>query len=608
VDAAESSPAAATAAAYQIRKFLSKDNVSRPHVQYNAIMLVRILSDNPGPGFTNNIDEKFRLTIKSLLRLSRDPSVQQILRETLNSMEVEKAQDENLRPLLSMWRKEKGMVRQGQVGNGYRQYPTANAQTVNPPMSSDGSSPRRPQENHLAESPARDRGQLPGPEELASRIEEARNSAKLLMQLTQSTPASEFLSHDLIKEFAERCQSAQGNLQGYMNSTHPPPDEQTFQTLIETCEQLSVALSKHQRAMLAARRESAMAAASGYGQSMGTASTPPPSFNMQAKLQRSAIPLTTSAFLTDPPRGDPFSDDHQLHSSDLSAVLALPRITDQSYNYGRAPSPMPGTVELPAEERTPPLPDPSAPGSITGQIPVHAGYSMKGTSVFEPIRAPLAGRHPTVSHSAHNSDASQYDGAPITTRQSQTKNNTNNAAKGSNHRHLSPDTPESLWSSQQYQQGQPPLQSTSTSKDIPFPQGIQELHATPSYITRQDVAVEKHVMSGGASSPPSARNPVSKFSPPPLNFSPSRIPPIPTTPSASGTRTPPSITRPYWEQQQSPKTNRRPRRTSADYEGKGWGDEDESPERHRAARIKDDDPVTPMTPVGGSSWRHYGSG
>lgn len=90
-----------------MRKFLSKDNYQRPYVQYNSIMLVRILADNPGMTFTRNIDSKFVITVKELLRDGRDMSVQQMLRETLDTFETQKPNDETLKPLIAMWQKEK---------------------------------------------------------------------------------------------------------------------------------------------------------------------------------------------------------------------------------------------------------------------------------------------------------------------------------------------------------------------------------------------------------------------------------------------------------------------------------------------------------------------
>lgn len=95
---------------------------------------------------------------------------------------------------------------------------------------------------------------LPNPQELASRIEEARTSAKLLSQVVQSTPASELLQNELIREFADRCQSASRSIEAYMIAENPSPDNDTMETLIETNEQLSKAMMQHQRAVLNARK------------------------------------------------------------------------------------------------------------------------------------------------------------------------------------------------------------------------------------------------------------------------------------------------------------------------------------------------------------------
>ena len=70
-------------------------------------MLIRILSDNPGMTFTRNIDKKFVDTAKELLRTGRDPSVRQMLMETLDTFETTKSYDESLGPIIEMWKKEK---------------------------------------------------------------------------------------------------------------------------------------------------------------------------------------------------------------------------------------------------------------------------------------------------------------------------------------------------------------------------------------------------------------------------------------------------------------------------------------------------------------------
>jgi len=96
--------------------------------------------------------------------------------------------------------------------------------------------------------------QLPPPAELSTRIEEARSSATLLSQVVQSTPPSELLYNELVREFADRCQSASRSVQAYMVAENPAPDNATMETLIETNELLGKAMSQHQRAVLNARR------------------------------------------------------------------------------------------------------------------------------------------------------------------------------------------------------------------------------------------------------------------------------------------------------------------------------------------------------------------
>jgi hypothetical protein len=242
VESAVASPSAASAAAKQIRTFLSKENYNRPHVQYNAIMLIRILADNPGPSFTKNLDKPFAETVKHLLRNGQDPSVAQIVKETLDAMEREKAYDTNLNTLFAMYKKEKGLM-----AVAAKQF---SPRKLNAPGWSGA-----PNVQGFSSGGGRSSSKtLPPPVELAGRIEEARTSAKLLLQLVQSTPANELLGNELVKEFAERCTAAQRSIHGYIACDNPAPDDDTMLTLIETNEQLSLAASKHQRAMLQSRR------------------------------------------------------------------------------------------------------------------------------------------------------------------------------------------------------------------------------------------------------------------------------------------------------------------------------------------------------------------
>ncbi|KAK5166617.1 uncharacterized protein LTR77_008160 [Saxophila tyrrhenica] len=266
VEAAESSPTAAASAARQIRTYLTREWSVKSYVQYNAVMLIRILSDNPGPSFTRNFDKAFVSTIKEVLRNCKDGSTQQILRETLDNLEANKSLQEGLEGLIMMWRKEKGsqarLSQQGPYG-GFP--PPQQGGNVYGQSTYDG----RPPFQQRASS----HRQLPPQQELASRIEEARNTAKILLQLIQSTPPEEVVNNDLLAEFADRCQSAQRSMQGFINCNAPPPDDDTMLTLIETNEQLSLASSRHHRAQLSARKAMGLSP-SPHQQNLNAAASP----------------------------------------------------------------------------------------------------------------------------------------------------------------------------------------------------------------------------------------------------------------------------------------------------------------------------------------------
>jgi hypothetical protein len=106
VEAAEASAPAAQECARQIRKFLAKDLLVKPYLQYNAIMLMRILADNPGYTFTKNMDKKFVDAVKEVIRFGQDPSVQALLRETLETWTAARSEDPTLALMLGMWKKE----------------------------------------------------------------------------------------------------------------------------------------------------------------------------------------------------------------------------------------------------------------------------------------------------------------------------------------------------------------------------------------------------------------------------------------------------------------------------------------------------------------------
>ena len=366
VEAAESSPSAAAAAAQQIRKFLSKDWAAKPHVQYNSIMLIRILSDNPGPSFTRNFDKPFVSTIKEALRNCKDASTQQILRETLDSLEANKQFQEGMELLIQMWRKEKG--NQARLSQGYSTSSQA-APGFGPQNPYQYRNPTRSgghEERH--HSSPRNR-QLPPPVELASRIEEAKNTAKILLQLIQSTPSEEILNNDLIREFAERCQSAQRSMQGYINCDTPPPDDDTMLTLIETNEQLSLATTRYQRSVLNARRALGISPSPNAGTTetmsgpYAPPAAPPPTQNQNMFASNSPQQPNESAFGSrdesyQPPMGPPpgrtgtndsaFSSRNESYQPPMGPPPAR-KATDSSFNnpnesYEAPPGPPPAML------------------------------------------------------------------------------------------------------------------------------------------------------------------------------------------------------------------------------------------------------------------------
>ncbi|KAK7743769.1 hypothetical protein SLS53_003788 [Cytospora paraplurivora] len=244
VESAESSPAAAAQCAKTIRRYLKKDYWGKPSYQYNALMLVRILADNPGPSFTRNLDGKFADTVKELLRNGYDLNVKQMLMEMLDAFEHQKGWDEGLAPLITLWRREKDKAYKAYGG---QPPPPPRPQDINAPPTDPHS------QNYFARSHSNKR--LPEPAELANRLEEARTSANLLTQLVANTPSTELLDNDLVKEFADRCLSASRSIQGYMVAENPSPDNETMESLIDVNEELQQALNSQKRAMLSARKE-----------------------------------------------------------------------------------------------------------------------------------------------------------------------------------------------------------------------------------------------------------------------------------------------------------------------------------------------------------------
>lgn len=453
VDAAESSPAAAKEAAITIRGYLSKVHYARGYAQYNAIMLTRILTDNPAKAFTQNFDAKFVSTTKELLRDGKDMSVQQILRETLDYFEMEKLKEnESLGPIVEMWKKEKTK----KYGS------TAGPRTMRAPPFD----PRNQQNPNFYARPHKQRG-LPAPDELAARIEESKTTARLLLQTIQSTPSAELLSNDLVKEFAERAQSAQRSIQGYMNSDDPHPDEDTMMTLIETSDQLNIAMSKHQRAVLQARKMMGLSSPNVQTPPPGTMQNsyaPPPP---QQQSYQSQNPYSQPQGFSPPP-GPPPAAQGAVRSSDYTYPLPLaPANAYPSFPQSAQPPP--------------PVPARNHIRSVSNEYGVAENPFTDENSVNPPSGPPQSQQKN--SYSLFPDDNRE----PSSTQDNMYDPPSHGESNPSLQQPLEPSRPQSGGF------------SSSRPATGPYDATYQP---TPSYMQRQDSAANHLTMHGGASPPP----------------------------------------------------------------------------------------------------------
>ncbi|KAI1329987.1 hypothetical protein F5Y16DRAFT_364635 [Xylariaceae sp. FL0255] len=383
-EAAESSPAAAAECAYLLRKYLKKDYWTRPDYQYNALMLVRILAENPSQTFTRNLDAKFTDTARELLKLGRDGRVRQMLMETLTSFEQKQAQahfegsapDDGLASLVEMWKKEKDKAQkatQGRMPTQSSQPPSHQIQqfAAAPPVMM-GATYADPHSQNI-HARGHDRGssrhrgrKLPDAVELAARLGEARESANLLQDVVTNTAPGEVLGNDLIKELSDRCSKAQRSIQGYINADDPSPDNETMGTLLDVNEHLQSALGLHQRAMLNARKH----VASLTGDEDRPISLGDSNGGTGLGISRESSPLGAGLGLSEPSG-----------SGSRSAPRSNGKGKEREYDPSYAgPSAGPSRSRTPLTEEDPFRdPDEPAGGSGSGAAPAAGGSSSRYT-------------------------------------------------------------------------------------------------------------------------------------------------------------------------------------------------------------------------------------
>lgn len=257
---------------------------------------------------------------------------------------------------------------------------------------------------------------LPEPAELVSRLQEARESGKLLEQLVMNTPAVEILDNDLIQEFSNRCLSASKSIQGYMVSSNPAPDNDTMESLIDTNEQLQTALSQHRRAMLSARKQLGLNGSEnpspapeqqslhGSGGSNGVQGWQPP--NVAAPSSDSSPASVSNAFNGNADGGGTGSRSSSSNKGKgKDSDLYSPPSPPLDPGRGRAPPPDPVS---PVEN---PFSDPQ-PTSSNGQLavpfdgPFQPGFGLKHHQDGSSTHGTTGSGHASESHSARilNSD------------------------------------------------------------------------------------------------------------------------------------------------------------------------------------------------------------
>ncbi|KAF3929620.1 hypothetical protein ABW19_dt0210595 [Dactylella cylindrospora] len=364
VESAESSPAAAKEALYTIRKQLEYKNSKHGYQQYNALMLLRILSDNPGPSFTRNIDAKFVSTVKELYRGTKDPSVRQLLVENLEYFS--KKDDPGLQPIKEWYVKEKESL--------LRAYPATQPLPRGTVGGYPGPIPGQPWTGSGHGSHRRPKNVLPPPEELAARISEAQTSAKLLLQMLQSTPTTEILGNQLITEFADRCSAASRSIQAFIEADSPPPDEGTMLTLFETNEQLATSLSRHQLAIFSAKQAAKKEGGLGDAGEQIPQIPPPP---------QSGVP------------------------SPLGTTIPIPENPGSRFSSGFKPSPSP-----PVEAKTYP-PPPPPPRRQSLDDPFNDSHSALRSGSGSPQTGPYQSWRPEPIDGQQQQQYGAYNVSPI---------------------------------------------------------------------------------------------------------------------------------------------------------------------------------------------------
>jgi hypothetical protein len=141
------------------------------------------------------------------------------------------------------------------MSNGHVERGLFDPHNVEIVLDREGSKERVDPQDRAIQPRRRNKPTLPPPQELDSRIQEARTSADLLIQMLETTSPKELLGSELIREFASRCSSAGMSLDLYMKCDDPSPNSLTMLQLRGARDLITTALLKNQQALYRASSE-----------------------------------------------------------------------------------------------------------------------------------------------------------------------------------------------------------------------------------------------------------------------------------------------------------------------------------------------------------------
>ena len=287
------------------------------------------------------------------------------------------------------------------------------------------------------------------------------------MQTIQSTPNSELLGNDLIREFAERASAANQSIQSYINADNPAPDEDTMLTLIETNEQLSIAMSKHQRALLQARK--------------AISTTPSPQSQAQARQ---------NAYPQQPPQPQPGQN-------------MYPAQTAQA-QPGQNTYPTPSSPPRRAEQEAyvpPPGPPPAAMGAIrTNEYGVRNDNSAYTSPPPIPTRSRPISQDPAAPTRTLDYGVAENPFADTPPEQQRPQQKSYSLFDKP-----SQTTPPPAQSSVQYYEDTPTRYSQQAPPQKSFEPYNPGYRSTPSYMNRQESATNNLTMHGASQQPDEGR-------------------------------------------------------------------------------------------------------